>query len=274
MGLHARLMSQALRKLTGSINKSNTLVIFINQIRMKIGQIYGSPEVTTGGNALKFYASVRLDIRRIGKISKGEEIIGSQTRVKVVKNKVAPPFKQCEFDLIFKQGISREGELIDLGVKHGIIDRAGAWYSFGDVRIGQGRGQCENVFWRKMPILSKQLSQGIRQKVGAANKDGETADKVTDRAMKDISKIRASAVKFLSRREYCRQEMIQKLIGKGADSELAATVVEQLSDSGLINDERFARDLIQVRIRRGYGPVRIEHDLKQRGVADFLHQRV
>ena len=130
MGLHARLMSQALRKLTGSINKSKTLVIFINQIRMKIGQIYGSPEVTTGGNALKFYASVRLDIRRIGKISKGEDVVGSQTRVKVVKNKVAPPFKQCEFDLIYSEGISREGELIDLGVKHGIVDRAGAWYSF------------------------------------------------------------------------------------------------------------------------------------------------
>ena len=176
MGLHARLMSQALRKLTGSINKSNTLVIFINQIRMKIGQIYGSPEVTTGGNALKFYASVRLDIRRIGKISKGEEIIGSQTRVKVVKNKVAPPFKQCEFDLIFKQGISREGELIDLGVKHGIIDRAGAWYSFGDVRIGQGRDNARTFLAENADIVEA-VESGIRQKVGAANKDGETADK-------------------------------------------------------------------------------------------------
>ncbi len=176
MGLHARLMSQALRKLTGSINKSNTLVIFINQIRMKIGQIYGSPEVTTGGNALKFYASVRLDIRRIGKISKGEEIIGSQTRVKVVKNKVAPPFKQCEFDLIFKQGISREGELIDLGVKHGIIDRAGAWYSFGDVRIGQGRDNARTFLAENADIVEA-VESGIRQKVGAANKDGETASK-------------------------------------------------------------------------------------------------
>lgn len=176
MGLHARLMSQALRKLTGSINKSNTLVIFINQIRMKIGQIYGSPEVTTGGNALKFYASVRLDIRRIGKISKGEEVIGSQTRVKVVKNKVAPPFKQCEFDLIFKQGISREGELIDLGVKHGIIDRAGAWYSFGDVRIGQGRDNARTFLAENADIVEA-VESGIRQKVGAANKDGETAGK-------------------------------------------------------------------------------------------------
>ena len=139
MGLHARLMSQALRKLTGSISKSKTLVIFINQIRMKIGQIYGSPEVTTGGNALKFYASVRIDIRRIGAIKKGDEIIGNQTRVKLVKNKVAPPFKQCEFDMIFSQGISIEGELIDLGVEHKIVERAGAWYSYGDTRIGQGR---------------------------------------------------------------------------------------------------------------------------------------
>ncbi len=168
MGLHARLMSQALRKLTGSINKSKTLVIFINQIRMKIGQIYGSPEVTTGGNALKFYASVRLDIRRIGKISKGEDVIGNQTRVKVVKNKVAPPFKQCEFDLIFKQGISREGELIDLGVKHSIVDRAGAWYSFGDIRIGQGRDNARN-FLAENSDIAEDIESQIREKVGAAS---------------------------------------------------------------------------------------------------------
>lgn len=172
MGLHARLMSQALRKLTGSINKSKTLVIFINQIRMKIGQIYGSPEVTTGGNALKFYASVRLDIRRIGKISKGEEVIGSQTRVKVVKNKVAPPFKQCEFDLLFNQGISREGELIDLGVKHGIIERAGAWYSFGDVRIGQGRDNAR-VFLADNPDIVAAVESGIRDTVGVSQKQVE-----------------------------------------------------------------------------------------------------
>ncbi len=173
MGLHARLMSQALRKLTGSINKSNTLVIFINQIRMKIGQIYGSPEVTTGGNALKFYASVRLDIRRIGKISKGEDVIGSQTRVKVVKNKVAPPFKQCEFDLIFSRGISREGELIDLGVKHGIVERAGAWYSFGDIRIGQGRDNAR-TFLADNSDIAQQIETGIREIVGAAPKSEET----------------------------------------------------------------------------------------------------
>ncbi|MDE0458106.1 MAG: recombinase RecA [Chromatiales bacterium] len=139
VGLQARLMSQALRKLTANIKRSNTLVIFINQIRMKIGVMFGSPETTTGGNALKFYSSVRLDIRRIGAIKKRDEVIGNQTRIKVVKNKVAPPFKQVEFDILYGEGISREGELIDLGVKHGVIEKSGAWYSYGGERIGQGR---------------------------------------------------------------------------------------------------------------------------------------
>ena len=139
VGLHARLMSQALRKLTANIKRSNTLVIFINQIRMKIGVMFGSPETTTGGNALKFYSSVRLDIRRIGAIKKRDEVVGNQTRIKVVKNKVAPPFKQVEFDILYGEGISREGELIDLGVKHGIVEKSGAWYSYNGDRIGQGR---------------------------------------------------------------------------------------------------------------------------------------
>ncbi len=144
MGLHARLMSQALRKLTANIKRSNTLVIFINQIRMKIGVMFGNPETTTGGNALKFYASVRLDIRRIGAIKKGDEIVGNDTRVKVVKNKMAPPFKQAEFEILYGEGISREGELIDLGVKHGIVDKAGAWYSYNGDRIGQGKDNVRN----------------------------------------------------------------------------------------------------------------------------------
>ena len=139
VGLQARLMSQALRKLTANIKRSNTLVIFINQIRMKIGVMFGSPETTTGGNALKFYSSVRLDIRRIGAIKKRDEVVGNQTRIKVVKNKVAPPFKQVEFDILYGEGISREGELIDLGVKHGIVEKSGAWYSYDGDRIGQGR---------------------------------------------------------------------------------------------------------------------------------------
>nr|VFJ44225.1 MAG: recombination protein RecA [Candidatus Kentron sp. DK]VFJ64430.1 MAG: recombination protein RecA [Candidatus Kentron sp. DK] len=164
MGLQARLMSQALRKLTAVIKRSNTLVIFINQIRMKIGVMFGSPETTTGGNALKFYTSVRLDIRRIGAIKKGEEIIGNQTRVKVVKNKVAPPFKQAEFDILYGEGISRQGELVDLGVDCGIIGKAGTWYSYGDNKIGQGKDNVR-VFLRENPELSREIEDGIREKM-------------------------------------------------------------------------------------------------------------
>jgi len=161
MGLQARLMSQALRKLTGNIKRSNTMVIFINQIRMKIGVMFGSPETTTGGNALKFYSSVRLDIRRIGAIKKGDEVIGNQTRVKVVKNKVSPPFKQAEFEILYGQGISRYGEIIDLGVLHGIVDKAGSWYSYGDDRIGQGK---ENVrdFLKEHPEMAEEIEGKIR----------------------------------------------------------------------------------------------------------------
>ncbi|MCA1804263.1 MAG: recombinase RecA [Xanthomonadaceae bacterium] len=161
MGLHARLMSQALRKLTANIKRSNTMVIFINQIRMKIGVMFGSPETTTGGNALKFYASVRLDIRRIGAIKKGDEVVGNETRVKVVKNKVAPPFRQAEFEILYGEGISREGELIELGVKHGFIDKAGAWYSYQGDRIGQGK---ENVrqFLKDNPDIAKTIDGQVR----------------------------------------------------------------------------------------------------------------
>ena len=148
MGLHARLMSQALRKLTGNIKRSNTIVIFINQIRMKIGVMFGNPETTTGGNALKFYASVRLDIRRIGAIKNGEEVVGNQTRVKVVKNKVAPPFREAEFEIMYGQGISREGEIIDMGSAQGIIEKSGAWYSYKGERIGQGKDNARNFLQR------------------------------------------------------------------------------------------------------------------------------
>ena len=161
VGLHARLMSQALRKLTGNINRSNTLVIFINQIRLKIGVMFGNPETTTGGNALKFYASVRLDIRRTGSIKKGDEVLGSETRVKVVKNKVAPPFKQAEFEILYGEGISRLGEIIDLGVKAALIDKSGAWYSYGGQRIGQGK---ENVrqFLKDNPAIAAELDAKVR----------------------------------------------------------------------------------------------------------------
>ncbi|MEN8170084.1 MAG: recombinase RecA [Pseudomonadota bacterium] len=161
VGLQARLMSQALRKLTANIKRSNTLVIFINQIRMKIGVMFGSPETTTGGNALKFYSSVRLDIRRIGAIKKGDEVVGNETRVKVVKNKVAPPFKQTEFDILYGEGISRQGEIIDMGVKLDIVDKAGAWYSYNGDRIGQGKDKVR-IFLKENPEVAADIESRIR----------------------------------------------------------------------------------------------------------------
>ncbi len=163
MGLQARLMSQALRKLTATISKSNTIVIFINQIRMKIGVMFGNPETTTGGNALKFYATIRLDIRRIGAIKQGDEVIGSRTKVKVVKNKVAPPFKEAEFDILYGTGISREGELVDLGSELGIVEKSGAWYSVDGDRIGQGRENAKD-FLREHPSLADSIEQKLRAK--------------------------------------------------------------------------------------------------------------
>jgi recombination protein RecA len=164
-GLQARLMSQALRKLTASINRSQTMVVFINQIRMKIGVMFGSPETTTGGNALKFYSSVRLDIRRIGSIKERDEVIGNQTRVKVVKNKLAPPFKQVEFDIMYGEGISKTGELIDLGVKAGIVEKSGAWFSYDSQRLGQGRENAK-MFLRDNPEVAVTIERAIRQNAG------------------------------------------------------------------------------------------------------------
>ena len=165
MGSQARLMSQALRKLTGSISKSRCMVIFINQIRMKIGVMFGSPETTSGGNALKFYASVRLDIRRIGAIKEREEVVGNQTRVKVVKNKVAPPFKQIEFDIMYGEGVSKTGELIDLGVKAGIVEKSGSWFSFDSERIGQGRENAKQ-YLKEHPQVAEKIERAIRQNAG------------------------------------------------------------------------------------------------------------
>ncbi len=167
MGLQARLMSQALRKLTANIKRSNTLVIFINQIRMKIGVMFGNPETTTGGNALKFYASVRIDIRRIGSIKKGEEVIGNETRVKVVKNKVAPPFKTADFDILYNEGISREGEIIEMGVNHRIVEKSGAWYAYKGEKIGQGKDNTRE-FLKENPALAQEIEQKIREAVGIA----------------------------------------------------------------------------------------------------------
>jgi recombination protein RecA len=164
-GLQARLMSQALRKLTGTIKKTNTMVIFINQIRMKIGVMFGSPETTTGGNALKFYASVRLDIRRIGSIKKGEEVIGNETKVKVVKNKVSPPFKTAEFDILYGEGISREGEIIDMGVENKVLEKSGAWYAYQGEKIGQGKDNARE-FLRENPDLAVEIENKVREAVG------------------------------------------------------------------------------------------------------------
>src|SRR5262250_1701232 len=181
-GLQARLMSQALRKLTASINRSNTMVIFINQIRMKIGVMYGSPETTTGGNALKFYASVRLDIRRIGVIKERDEVVGNQTRVKVVKNKLAPPFKQVEFDIMYGEGVSKTGEILDLGVKAGVVEKSGAWFSYDSQRIGQGRENAK-AFLKQNPDIASKIEAQVRQNSGliaeqilAAERDAEDDD--------------------------------------------------------------------------------------------------
>jgi recombination protein RecA len=167
MGLQARLMSQALRKLTSNIKRTNTLVIFINQIRMKIGVLFGNPETTTGGNALKFYASVRMDIRRIGSIKKGDEVVGSETRVKVVKNKVAPPFKQAEFDIMYGDGISREGEVLEIGVNLGVLEKSGAWYIHNGDRLGQGKDNARD-FLKENPQLAREIEAKIREKAGIA----------------------------------------------------------------------------------------------------------
>jgi len=179
VGAQARLMSQAMRKLTGSISRSNCMVIFINQIRMKIGVMFGSPETTTGGNALKFYSSVRLDIRRIGALKDRDEIVGNATRVKVVKNKVAPPFKQVEFDIMYGEGISKTGEIIDLGVKEGIIEKSGAWFSYGDERIGQGRENAKN-FLKENEKTCNEIEEKIRKSYSI--NDDEIEDEVTDQA--------------------------------------------------------------------------------------------
>jgi recombination protein RecA len=178
MGLQARLMSQALRKLTSNIKRTNTLVIFINQIRMKIGVMFGSPETTTGGNALKFYASVRLDIRRIGSIKKNEEVIGNETRVKVVKNKMAPPFREALFDILYGEGISREGEIIELGVKHDIVEKSGAWYAFKKDKIGQGKDNARE-YLKEHPELAAEIEARVREAVGVNNPAAKPAAALT-----------------------------------------------------------------------------------------------
>ncbi|MBA5727943.1 recombinase RecA [Bombella mellum] len=182
VGLHARLMSQALRKLTGSVSRSNTTIIFLNQIRMKIGVMFGNPETTTGGNALKFYASIRLDIRRIGSVKDKDEVVGNQTRVKVVKNKMAPPFRQVEFDIMYGEGVSKMGELLDLGVKANVVEKSGAWFSYDSTRIGQGRENAKQ-YLREHPEMAEEIEKRVRQGAGVIAEDmmaGESADDADD----------------------------------------------------------------------------------------------
>jgi recombination protein RecA len=186
MGLQARLMSQALRKLTANIKRTNTLVIFINQIRMKIGVLFGNPETTTGGNALKFYASVRMDIRRIGSIKKGDEVVGSETRVKVVKNKVAPPFKQAEFDIMYGDGISREGEVLEIGVNLGVLEKSGAWYIHNGDRLGQGKDNARD-FLRENPQLAREIEAKIRERAGIAKPASAAAEPAEEKKVEHLA---------------------------------------------------------------------------------------
>jgi recombination protein RecA len=203
MGLHARLMSQALRKLTANINRSNTMVIFINQIRMKIGVMFGNPETTTGGNALKFYASVRLDIRRIGAIKKGDEVIGNETRVKIVKNKVAPPFREALFDILYGEGISREGEIIELGVQHKLVEKAGAWYAYKGEKIGQGKDNARE-YLREHPDVAREIENKVREAVGVAllepvvKAPAKASESVSDKASAKAAKAGKASEKLLA----------------------------------------------------------------------------
>jgi len=185
-GLQARLMSQALRKLTGSINRTNTLVIFINQIRMKIGVMFGNPETTTGGNALKFYSSVRLDIRRTGSIKSGDEVIGNETRVKVVKNKIAPPFKEAHFDILYGEGTSREGEILDLGADNKVVEKAGAWYSYNGERIGQGKDNARN-YLKERPELAREIENKVRQALGVPQLPALKTEPASKKAVKEAA---------------------------------------------------------------------------------------
>ena len=265
MGLQARLMSQALRKLTANIKRSNTLVIFINQIRMKIGVMFGSPETTTGGNALKFYASVRMDIRRIGAIKKGDEVIGNETRVKVVKNKVAPPFKMAEFEILYNEGISREAELITLGVEYGIVQKSGAWYSYGKDRIGQGKDNVRQ-FLKENPEIAAEIEAQIREKAqlttqGSAQMAQEQAGEAN---IKD--ECYQHAIRLLALREHSAFELFTKLASKGHEENEIAATIELLQQQNVLNDARFAVAYLQSRVEKGFGPLKIRAELRERGV--------
>src|SRR5438105_4752114 len=231
-GLQARLMSQALRKLAGAINRSRTAVVFINQLREKIGVMFGNPETTTGGRALKFYASVRLDMRRIGPVKEREVVIGNHVRVKVVKNKVAPPFRQAEFDIMFDEGISHESLLVDIAAEAGIIEKSGAWYAYGKERIGQGRENAK-LYLKDHP---------------------------------DLAAACRAALRTLTRRAHARHDLGRKLIKKQHPPEAVEAALQRLEARGLIDDRRFAEQYATVRAARGQGPARLVKDLRAQGV--------
>ena len=311
-GLQARLMSQALRKLTGSIKKTNTMVIFINQIRMKIGVMFGSPETTTGGNALKFYASVRLDIRRIGSIKKGEEVIGNETKVKVVKNKVSPPFKTAEFDILYGEGISREGEIIDMGVEAKVLEKSGSWYAYNGEKIGQGKDNARE-FLKENPELSVEIENKVREAVGIPLlPGGEHADDAKPAKLQGRQGIadgvgstrreggrvpsKSRALQLLAQREQSRVELRRKLLahalapgdadpGDETPTATAAAQVDAVLDwleaDRFLSDERFVESRVQ-RARRalrqpahppGAGAARDRADARRRAGARRLGAR-
>ena len=288
MGLQARLMSQALRKLTGNIKRTNTLVIFINQIRMKIGVMFGNPETTTGGNALKFYASVRMDIRRIGAIKKGDEVIGSETRVKVVKNKVAPPFRNAEFDILYGEGISREGEMLELGVIHGVVEKSGAWYIYNGDRLGQGKDNCRE-FLKENPAhgagdRAEDPREGGRAQAGGggsrSRRRGQQGRAAADaqawlrKTQSDnVVELRARALRLLARREHTRAELERKLSPHAGSSEALDGLLSELKQKNQLSEERFAEERAR-RLSRKYGAARIRQDLKAKGVSEELIERV
>ena len=271
VGLQARLMSQALRKITGNIKNANCLVIFINQIRMKIGVMFGNPETTTGGNALKFYASVRLDIRRTGAVKEGDEVVGSETRVKVVKNKVSPPFRQAEFQILYGKGIYRTGEIIDLGVQLGLVEKSGAWYSYQGSKIGQGKANAAKYLEDNPEIgsvLEKTIRDQLLAKSGPVKADAEEwltpkpIEANGDRA-RYARRRAAAAMDLLARRE---RALSRKLRQRGASAELIDPALDRLAEEGLLDESRYLESFIASRARSGHGPLRIREELAQRGL--------
>ena len=267
VGLHARLMSQALRKLAGAISKSNTIIIFINQLREKVGVVYGNPEVTTGGRALKFYASIRIDVRKIEQLKgPGNEFIGSRTRAKIVKNKVAPPFKEAEFDIMYGKGISKVGEILDLAVKYDIIHKSGAWFSYNENRLGQGRDNVKNYI-SEHPDFMAELEAQVRERLMAENNAARAAAKPAEKPTPAAEPAPAAMPKKPTSRSGAKAKL-QRKVARRSGTEFAREAVERLEEMGYVNDERYAHTLAQeLYERRGMGKKRIEQELRQRGIS-------